>query len=674
MGKYLFIAEKPSVAQEFAKTLGVSGGRRNGWLETDRYIVTWCYGHLITLSYPETYDPALKKWTLETLPFIPETFRYEVIPDAAEQFKIVSGLLAREDVERIYVCTDSGREGEYIYRLVEMMSDPCVRKKDRRRVWIDSFTEEEIKRGSREAKPESAYDALADAAYLRAKEDYLMGINFSRVLSIKYAGNVASLLGGRYSAIAVGRVMTCVLGMVVRREREIRSFVEQPFFRVIGTFRGIEAEWRAVKGSAYENSPLLYKENGFKKREDANALIASLRTLDPCEGVISSLTRKTEKKNPPLLYNLAELQNDCSKLYRISPDQTLKIAQELYEKKLTTYPRTDARVLSTAVAKVISGNLRGLTHYEPLAPFAEEVLGGDAWKTIGKTRYTNDKAITDHYAIIPTGAGLGALKSLSELSSKVYQTIVRRFLAIFYPPAVYEKTAITIDCGKEKFFANEKVLKEEGYLRVAGRPDSDAKTEAGTAGLKKGMVLPVDRFEVKEGKTSPPKRYTSGSMILAMENAGQLIEDDSLREQIRGSGIGTSATRADILAKLIRIHYLNLNKKTQVIRPEMLGEMVYNVVDASIRPLLNPELTASWEKGLTMVAEGEISTDEYMEKLKGFISRRTEYVKQMNNGYLLRQTFEGTAKFYKVPSSAGRPQRAGRRPTKKRKTKTTTEE
>ncbi len=674
MGKYLFIAEKPSVAQEFAKTLGVSGGRRNGYLETDRYIVTWCYGHLITMSYPEKYDPALKKWTLDTLPFLPETFRYEVIPDAAEQFKIVSGLLAREDVERIYVCTDSGREGEYIYRLVEMMSDPCVRKKDRRRVWIDSFTEEEIKRGIREAKPESAYDALADAAYLRAKEDYLMGINFSRVLSIKYAGNVASLLGGRYSAIAVGRVMTCVLGMVVRREREIRSFVEQPFFRVIGIFGGVEAEWRAVRGSAYENSPLLCRDNGFKKREDANALIASLRALDPCEGVIASIARKTEKKNPPLLYNLAELQNDCSKLYRISPDQTLKIAQELYEKKLTTYPRTDARVLSTAVAKVIAGNLRGLAHYGPLASFAEEVLSGDAWKTIGKTRYTNDKAITDHYAIIPTGSGLGALNSLPELSAKVYQTIVRRFLAIFYPPAVYEKTAVTIACGKEKFFANEKVLKAEGYLCVAGKPDSDAKSAAVSAGLKKGMTLPAEKFEVKEGKTSPPKRYTSGSMILAMENAGQLIEDDSLREQIRGSGIGTSATRADILAKLIRIHYLNLNKKTQVIRPEMLGEMVYNVVDASIRPLLNPELTASWEKGLTMVAEGEISTDEYMKKLTGFISRRTEYVRQTNNGYLLRQTFEEMTKFYRVPSSAGRPQRTGRRQTKKQKVKTTTEE
>lgn len=674
MGKYLFIAEKPSVAQEFAKTLGVSGGRRNGFLETDRYIVTWCYGHLITMSYPEKYDPALKKWTSETLPFIPKTFKYEVIPDAAEQFKIVSGLLAREDVERIYVCTDSGREGEYIYRLVEMMADPCVRKKDRRRVWIDSFTEEEIKRGIREAKPESAYDALADSAYLRAKEDYLMGINFSRVLSIRYAGNVVSLLGGRYSAIAVGRVMTCVLGMVVRREREIRSFVEQPFFRVIGTFRGIEAEWRAVKGSAYENSPLLYKDNGFKKREDAETLVKSLRALDPCEGIISSLTRKTEKKNPPLLYNLAELQNDCSRLYRISPDQTLKIAQELYEKKLTTYPRTDARVLSTAVAKVISGNLRGLTHYGPLAAEAAEVLGGDAWKTIGKTRYTNDKAITDHYAIIPTGAGLGALNSLSELSAKVYQTIVRRFLAIFYPPAVYEKTAMTIDCGKEKFFANEKVLKKEGYLRVAGRPDSDAKPASASAGLRKGMVLPAEKFEVKEGKTSPPKRYTSGSMILAMENAGQLIEDDSLREQIRGSGIGTSATRADILAKLIRIHYLNLNKKTQVIRPELLGEMVYNVVDVSIRPLLNPELTASWEKGLTMVAEGSISTDEYMKKLTDFIVRRTEYVKRVNNGYVLRQTFDETAKYYKTSHSAGRPQRSARRQTKKRKETMKTEE
>ena len=674
LGKQLFIAEKPSVAQEFAKALGVSGGRRDGYMETDAYIVTWCYGHLITMSYPEAYDPKLKKWSLDTLPFLPEEFRYEVIGSSAAQFKTVSALLSREDVERIYVCTDSGREGEYIYRLVEMMSPPAVRGKDRRRVWIDSFTEEEIGRGIREAKPLSDYDALASSAYLRAKEDYLMGINFSRVLTLKYGGSIADYRGDKWSAVAVGRVMTCVLGMVVRREREIRAFVKQPFYRVIGIFDGIEAEWRAVPGSAWENSPKLYKENGFQKREDAEALV---KTMEACPGItdparreakVLSVSRKTEKKNPPLLYNLAELQNDCSKMFRISPDQTLKVAQELYEKKLTTYPRTDARVLSTAVAKVIGTNLRGLAKVGAVSAYAEEVLAGESWKKIGHTRYTNDKAITDHYAIIPTGAGLGAVSSLSDLSRKVYEQICRRFLAIFYPPAVYEKTAAEFGVGTEHFFANTRVLKEEGYLKVLGSGKKNADETEKKNGdeeetvnseqaisrlksLKKGDVLPADGYRIREGETRPPARYNSGSMILAMENAGQLIEDDELREQIKGSGIGTSATRADILAKLFKIGYLHLNKKTQIITPELLGEMVYDVVDNSIRPLLSAELTASWEKGLTGVAEGTISTEEYMEKLEGFVMRRTNAVKGLRNQLAMRRFYDAAAAYYKKPAS-----------------------
>lgn len=720
MGKALFIAEKPSVAQEFAKTLGVTGGKRNGYLETERCIVTWCFGHLVTMSYPEAYDPKLKKWSLDTLPFLPETFRYEIIREAADQFHTVSGLLSREDVDCIYVCTDSGREGEYIYRLVEMMTGPKVREKERRRVWIDSFTDEEIRRGIREAKPESEYDHLADAAFLRAKEDYLMGINFSRVLTLKYGNSIASYRNAKWSAIAVGRVMTCVLGMVVRREREIRAFVKQPFYRVTGSFEGIGGEWRVSPGSRYEGSPKLYRENGFRERADAEALISVLSRgrsaggkfrapgipeetsgkrggrspseraesgpseanapvpapgpdgagtapaseksaeTEPIRALVESVSRRQEKKNAPLLYNLAELQNDCSRLFHISPDQTLKIAQELYEKKLTTYPRTDARVLSTAVAKEIASNLKGLTRVEAVAGFAKEVLDGTAWKSIGRTRYTNDKAITDHYAIIPTGSGLGALRSLSDLSRRVYEAVCRRFLSIFYPPAVYEKTSAVLLLDGERFYVSARRLTEEGYLRVLGKRstpkdgDDGAEETRLTAALlkklKKGASLVTDRLEVREGETSPPKRYTSGSMILAMENAGQLIEDDSLREQIRGSGIGTSATRADILAKLVKIRYLNLNKKTQVITPELLGEMVYDVVDHSIRPLLSAELTASWEKGLTGVAEGRISTDEYMEKLEGFVTRRTNAVKQLRNQQELRTCYDRAAACYRKPA------------------------
>ncbi|MBP3880531.1 MAG: type IA DNA topoisomerase [Lachnospiraceae bacterium] len=656
--KTLFIAEKPSVAQEFARALGVSGPRRDGYVESASHIVTWCVGHLVTMSYPEKYDMKYKKWSLDTLPFLPDEFKYEIIPAVAKQFKTVSGLLAREDVGTIYVCTDSGREGEYIYRLTEMMSDPCVAKKDRRRVWIDSFTDEEIARGIREAKPLEAYDALSDSAYLRAKEDYLMGINFSRVLTLKYGNAITNYLGGKWQAVSVGRVMTCVLGMVVRREREIREFVKTPFYRIIGVFGGIEAEWKADPQSPL--LPKLYKDNGFRKREDAEEFIRELKKTDPYEGHVLSVSRKKEKKNPPMLYNLAELQNDCSKMFKISPDQTLQIAQELYEKKLTTYPRTDARVLSSAVAKEIGRNLNGLAKLGTAGPgeaprvadFAQEVLAGSAWQSIGKTRYTNDKAITDHYAIIPTGSGLQNLRSLSPTAAKVYDTIARRFLAIFYPPAEYDKTAVTIALGKENFYANSKVLVKEGWLRVnGGEKKEGGETEARLKKLKKGEILPVDSLSIREGETSPPKRYTSGSMILAMENAGQLIEDESLREMIKSSGIGTSATRAEILKKLINIRYLKLNKKTQVITPELLGEMVYDTVNASIRPLLNPELTASWEKGLTGVAEGNITTDEYMEKLTGFVARRTEGVKGLNNQVALRAAYDAAAKFYAKPAA-----------------------
>ena len=659
MTKSLYIAEKPSVAQEFAKALKQNMQRRDGYLESDQSVVTWCVGHLVTMSYPEKYDPALKRWSLETLPFLPENFKYEVIPEVKKQFTIVSNLLHREDIETIYVCTDSGREGEYIYRLVAQMAG--IKDKKQKRVWIDSQTEEEILRGIREAKDESEYDNLSASAYLRAKEDYLMGINFSRLLSLKYGSAVASYLGTKYQSISVGRVMTCVLGMVVRREREIRSFVKTPFYRVIAGLslngRNFEGEWRAVKGSRYFNSPLLYKENGFQKKEDAQKLIEELSMQNPLIPHVLKMERKKENKNAPLLYNLAELQNDCARFFKISPDETLKVVQELYEKKLVTYPRTDARVLSSAVAREISKNLRGLQQYGICSGLANEILQGESWKKIGSTRYTNDKQITDHYAIIPTGQGTGGLKGLPNLSQKVYDVIVRRFLSIFYPPAVYQKVAIVTKMKEESFFSSFKVLAEEGYLKVAGVPgkksdgeDTDAAFFAKIQGLKKGMTLPVQSLDIKEGKTSPPKRYNSGSLILAMENAGQLIEDEELRAQIKGSGIGTSATRGEILKKLFNNKYLALNKKTQIVTPTMLGEMIYDVVDHSIRPLLNPELTASWEKGLTYVAEGDITSDEYMKKLDDFVSRRTLAVKGLNNQYQMRACYDKAAQFYKKPA------------------------
>ena len=677
MKKQLYIAEKPSVAQEFAKALKLKTRRADGYLESDEAVITWCVGHLVTMSYPEEYDPALKKWSLQTLPFIPSEFKYEVIPSVAKQFQIVSSLLNREDVDTIYVCTDSGREGEYIYRLVEQKAQ--VSGKKRLRVWIDSQTEEEILRGIREAKDLSEYDNLSASAYLRAKEDYLMGINFSRLLTLKYGNSISNYLNTKYSVISVGRVMTCVLGMVVRREREIREFVKTPFYRVISTIdasgHSFEGEWRAVKGSRYFESFDLYKENGFKTEEKAKELIAYLLEEKPIQCIVESVEKKKEKKNPPLLYNLAELQNDCSKRFKISPDEALRVVQELYEKKLVTYPRTDARVLSTAVAKEISRNLNGLSKYPPAQPYLQDILSFGSHKNLAKTRYVNDKQITDHYAIIPTGQGLGALNSLSATSHKVYDLIVRRFLSIFYPPAVYQKVAIISKIKEESFFSNFKVLAEEGYLKVAGVPQGKRSVNKGKSRtdanekeedaeqtadqdldtalfeviktLKKGSVLPVGALDIKEGETSPPKRYNSGSIILAMENAGQLIEDEDLRAQIKGSGIGTSATRAEILKKLIHIKYLALNKKTQIITPTLQGEMVFDVVDHSIKSLLNPELTASWEKGLTYVAEGSITPDEYMMKLDRFITNRTVGVKGLNNKYQLRACYDKAAGYYK---------------------------
>lgn len=660
MGKSVYIAEKPSVAQEFAKALKLNTRRKDGYLESEDAIVTWCVGHLVTMSYPEVYDPSLKRWNLETLPFIPEEFKYEVIPGVAKQFQIVSSLLTRKDVETIYVCTDSGREGEYIYRLVEQ--EAHVTGKKRKRVWIDSQTEEEILRGIREAKDLSEYDNLSASAYLRAKEDYLMGINFSRLLTLKYGNSISGYLNTKYAVVSVGRVMTCVLGMVVRREREIREFVKTPFYRVLSTVeaedRTFEGEWRAVRGSRWFESFDLYKENGFKEKEKAQQLIDYLREPEPVQCTITSIEKKKEKKNPPLLYNLAELQNDCSRRFKVSPDETLKIVQELYEKKLVTYPRTDARVLSTAVAKEISKNLNGLSRYEPMADYLREVAALGSYKSLAKTRYVNDKQITDHYAIIPTGQGLAALSSVSQTAKRVYDCIVRRFLAIFYPPAVYQKVSITTQVKEERFFSAFKVLEEEGYLKVAGMPQPKKASDAAEQNLdtaffailqklKKGDILPVKSLEIREGETSPPKRYNSGSMILAMENAGQLIEDEELRAQIKGSGIGTSATRAEILKKLIHIKYLSLNKKTQIITPTLQGEMIYDVVNQSIRSLLNPELTASWEKGLNYVAEGEITPEEYMRKLDHFIASRTNGVKGLNNQYQLRSFYDAAAQYYK---------------------------
>ncbi len=708
MSKALYIAEKPSVAQEFAKALKINGQRRDGYLESQDSVVTWCVGHLVTMSYPEKYDIKYKRWSLDTLPFLPREFKYEVIPGVQKQFEIVKGLLNREDVDTIYVCTDSGREGEYIYRLVAQMAG--VHGKKEKRVWIDSQTEEEIMRGIREAKDLSAYDNLSASAYLRAKEDYLMGINFSRVLTLRYGNSVSNYLNTKYQAISVGRVMTCVLGMVVRREREIRAFVKTSFYRVLSSIalegENFEGEWRAVEGSRYFQTPYLYKENGFKEKAYAEKLIQELSVSQPLQCTVEKIERKKENRNPPLLFNLAELQNVCSKLFKISPDETLKIVQELYEKKLVTYPRTDARVLSTAAAKEIYKNISGLRNYEHTAEIAQHIIEQGNYKNLAKTRYVNDKQITDHYAIVPTGQGLNALRSVSLTAQRVYETIVRRFVCIFYPPAVYQKISLVTKIQNESFFSSFKVLLDEGYLKVATnsfakRKAADAMSSvnrAGVAGnegseeedpdtgknggnkaddsaedmacdtrllaalqnLKKGDILSVDSLSIKEGETSPPKRYNSGSMILAMENAGQLIEDEELRAQIKSCGIGTSATRAEILKKLCNIKYLALNKKTQVITPTLLGEMIFDVVNCSIRQLLNPELTASWEKGLNYVAEGSITEQEYMDKLEHFVRLRTRQVEDSNIQPYLRQFFDVAAVNYKDSSEKNSAKTTGR--------------
>ena len=708
MSKALYIAEKPSVAQEFAKALKINGQRRDGYLESQDSVVTWCVGHLVTMSYPEKYDIKYKRWSLDTLPFLPREFKYEVIPGVQKQFEIVKGLLNREDVDTIYVCTDSGREGEYIYRLVAQMAG--VHGKKEKRVWIDSQTEEEIMRGIREAKDLSAYDNLSASAYLRAKEDYLMGINFSRILTLRYGNSVSNYLNTKYQAISVGRVMTCVLGMVVRREREIRAFVKTPFYRVLSSIalegENFEGEWRAVEGSRYFQTPYLYKENGFKEKAYAEKLIQELSVSQPLQCTVEKIERKKENRNPPLLFNLSELQNVCSKLFKISPDETLKIVQELYEKKLVTYPRTDARVLSTAAAKEIYKNISGLRNYEHTAEIAQHIIEQGNYKNLAKTRYVNDKQITDHYAIVPTGQGLNALRSVSLTAQRVYETIVRRFVCIFYPPAVYQKISLVTKIQNESFFSSFKVLLDEGYLKVAtnsfakrkaadamssvnraGAADSEGSEEedpdtgknggnkaddsaedmacdtrllAALQNLKKGDILSVDSLSIKEGETSPPKRYNSGSMILAMENAGQLIEDEELRAQIKSCGIGTSATRAEILKKLCNIKYLALNKKTQVITPTLLGEMIFDVVNCSIRQLLNPELTASWEKGLNYVAEGSITEQEYMDKLEHFVRLRTRQVEDSNIQPYLRQFFDAAAVNYKDSSEKNSAKTTGR--------------
>ena len=686
MAKRVFIAEKPSVAKEFAKALKENFKQNDGYLESDNSIVTWCVGHLVNMSYPEEYDANLKKWSFDTIPFIPENYKYQIISSVSKQFNIVKTLLTRNDVDTIFVCTDSGREGEYIYRLVEQ--EAHVKGKTRRRVWIDSQTEEEIQRGIKEAKDLSEYDNLSAAAYLRAKEDYLMGINFSRALTLKYGYGMKTFLKADKCVISVGRVMTCVLGMVVTREREIRDFVKTPFYRVLASldFNGTyyDGEFRAVEGSKYFESPLLYKENGFKKEEDALKLIDEVMAGEGNEFTVSSIEKKKEKRNPPMLYNLADLQNDCSKYFKINPDQTLKYIQDLYEKKLVTYPRTDARVLSSAVAKEINKNLNGLKVHPLYSEIIKGIFESGSYKKIGSTKYTNDKQITDHYAIIPTGQGFDNLKSVDETCLHIYEIICRRFLGIFLPPAVYEKDSLVVERNGEKFFSSFKVLKEEGFLAATtfsfikkkdkdsaepnkggdnendenAKNGSDSKDESEDvkcseetlqflSKLKKGDKLPFKELFVKEGETSPPKRYNSGSMILAMESAGQQIEDEELRAQLKGSGIGTSATRAAILTKLFNNGYLKLNKKTQIITPTLLGEMITDAVHLSIPSLLHPKLTASWEKGLTMVANGEVNEKDYMDKLSKYVTDYTNDVKNKDFNDKLRNRYGILKKYYK---------------------------
>ncbi len=636
MSKALYIAEKPSVALEFAKTLNINGNKRDGYIESKDAVVTWCIGHMVTMSYPEKYDIKYKKWTLRDLPFLPQVYKYEVIPNVEKQFNIVKMLMERSDISTIYVCTDSGREGEYIYRLVDGMVNP--EGKIKKRVWIDSQTEEEIKKGILNAKPLSEYDNLSDAAYLRAKEDYLMGINFSRLLTLAYGGYVKNRLGKDRVVIAVGRVMTCVLGMIVQREREIQDFVKTPYYKIVSDFhldQSIEyqGEWKAVEGSNYYLSNLLYKEIGFKDRRSAEKFIDELKLDNPAlTAVVEEVKKKKETKNPPMLFNLAELQNELSKRLKINPDETLKIVQKLYEKKMVTYPRTDARVLSSAVAKEIDQNLKGLLRIKQMCKlensdgdinnFVLKILNEGLYKGIEKTKYVNDKAITDHYAIIPTGAGLENFNRLAEFEKITYLLIVRRFLAIFYPPAIFSQLSIITKIKEESFFTSSKICVQEGFQEILN-PDKKEDTDKGETlkKLKKGQKVQIEKLEIKESETAPPKRYNSGSIILAMESAGKLIEDEELRENIKGSGIGTSATRAEILKKLQKIDYISLNDKTQILTPTDLGQSIYDVVKRSIPSLLRPELTASWEKGLGMIANGEIQTDEYMEKLEAYIRK-----------------------------------------------------
>ena len=688
--KNLYIAEKPSVAREFAKALGVKGadsaGGKDGFIETADSVITWCVGHLVTMSYPDAYDDNLKRWSMATIPFVPTEYKYEIIDAASRQYNVVKRLLNRDDVGCIYVCTDSGREGEYIYRLVDMMANVSP-DKTKKRVWIDSQTEEEILRGIKEAKDLSEYDNLSDSAFLRAQEDYLMGINFSRALTLKYSQTVKNYLKLDKCVIAVGRVMTCVLGMIVKREREIREFVPTPFYRVLAKLDGFEAEWKTTDKSEYFESPLLYKENGFKKKESAEEFIKKLTTEPEIVFDVAKVEKKTEKKQPPMLYNLAELQNDCSRLFKISPTDTLNIVQELYEKKLVTYPRTDARVLSTAVSKEIYKNISGLKKYPALSSFADNIISQGGYKGIAKSKYVNDKQITDHYAIIPTGQGFGALNSVSETAKKVYDIVARRFLSIFYPAAEYEKIALTLTKingeKTESFFANFKRLSKPGYLLIANpklvatQMGKDGKTSSDDSAnpddkendniknqedqadnklseemlkklktLKKGDKLTAKELNIKEGETSAPKRYSSGTLILAMENAGQLIEDEELRSQIKGSGIGTSATRDSIITKLVNNKYIQLNKKTQIVTPTFLGEIIYDVVYYSINNLLKAEMTASWEKGLTGVAEGKIPKDEYVTKMNSYVIKNTELVKKLDNQNKITYIFDKSKEFY----------------------------
>ncbi len=643
MSKNILITEKPSVAQEFAKVLNVNTTRKDGYLEAENWIITWCVGHLVTMSYPEKYDEKMKLWRLDTLPFMPKEYKYEVIPNVQKQFNTIQMLLNREDVSTIYVATDSGREGEYIYRLVEQMIG--VKGKDRKRVWIDSQTEEEIKKGIREAKELTEYDSLADSAYLRAKEDYLIGINFSRLLTIIYGKRAASKLQEDRISISVGRVMTCVLGMVVSREREIRNFVKVPYYKIVGEFgpkdSSFTTEWKVTENSSQKESVKLYNETGFKKEKDAKNFIIELSNK---KAIVKEVKKSRQKENAPLLFNLAEIQNECTKRFKIKPDETLEIIQNLYEKKLVTYPRTDARVLSTAVAKVISKNLNGIAKgfkNEEIQGYIKKMVDEKYSTNLIKTKYVNDSKITDHYAIIPTGQGYENYEKLPDLQKEVYKLIVKRFLAIFYPPAEFNKVSITIQVEnkehQEEFSASGKVCLNQGYLEVLKNKntpkestDSAEKVESNEekgnlevfAQIKKGQEIEVINYETKEAQTNPPTRYNSGSIILAMENAGKLIEDEELREQIKGAGIGTSATRAEIIKKLEKIQYIQINDKTQIITPTQKGEIIYDIVYNAMPDMLNPKLTASWEKGLDMVSKKEIESNVFMEKLEKYIQTK----------------------------------------------------